>query len=408
MIGRILRQVRLLFRTVHGWRGLSPLIRARLRAGTQRHNVLFIIPWMAVGGAEKVSLDLATHLDKTVFSLHFLTTSPAENVWAPQFARCSHDILHLPELTQPDSYERFIVAYVRLARIRTVLISNSLVGYRAIGAIKRQCPRVRVLDLLHGEGGQHEGGGFPYLSLPFEHLLDHRIVVTQYLKDLLVRLYQLHPRRITVVHNGIDSSRSARAGIERGRYRKTLGLEPDDFVVTYIGRFAPEKHPEHVVAIAHVLIQRQELRRLHFVLAGDGPLRPEIERAIRQSPILQQRVHLTGYIRDPGTLMEDSDVVVLTSEAEGLPLVVLEAMSLGVAVIAPDVGGLSEIISHQRDGYLVPWSAHLVDDVAQHIRALMDDETTRQSLRIEARLKIETAFTLEQMITGYERMFLVE
>jgi glycosyltransferase involved in cell wall biosynthesis len=88
--------------------------------------------------------------------------------------------------------------------------------------------------------------------------------------------------------------------------------------------------------------------------------------------------------------------------------VVLEAMSLGVAVIAPDVGGLAEIITHQRDGYLVPLSAHLVNDIAQRIRALMDDKTTRQSLRIEARLKIEVAFSLEQMIRGYERIFLAE
>lgn len=408
MIGRILRQARQRLRTLHTWRGLSLLIRARLHSDPRRHNLLFIIPWMVVGGADKVNLDLATHLDKTVFSLHFLTTSPAENLWATQFARVSPNILHLPELVRPDSYERFIVSYIRLARIRTVLISNSLVGYRVAEAIKRHYPLVKVLDLLHGEGGQHEGGGFPYLSLPFEHLLDHRIVVTQYLKDLLVRKYHLDPCRITVVHNGIASSSVAGAKVEHGRYRKALGLEADDFVVTYIGRFAPEKHPEHVVAIADILIRQQQLARVHFVLAGDGPLRPEIERAIRRSPLLERCVHLTGYIRDPGRLILDSDVLVLTSEAEGLPLVVLEAMSLGVPVIASEVGGLPEIITHQRDGYLVPWSAHLVSDVALIIRTLVYDELTRHSLRVEARLKIQAAFSLERMIRGYERILLAE
>jgi glycosyltransferase involved in cell wall biosynthesis len=408
VIGRILRHARQRLRTLHSWRGRALLIRARLRSDTRRHNLLFIIPWMVVGGADKVNLDLATHLDKTVFSLHFLTTSPAEHLWATQFARVSQDILHLPDLIRPDGYERFIVSYIRLARIRTVLISNSLVGYRVAEAIKRHCPRVRVLDLLHGEGGQHEGGGFPYLSLPFEHLLDHRIVVTQYLKDLLVRKYQLDPRRITVVHSGIASSSVAAATVEHGRYRRALGLAADDFVVTYIGRFAPEKHPELVVAIADLLVRRQQLSRVHFVLAGDGPLRPQIERAIRQSPLLERRVHLTGYIRDPKTLMQDSDVLVLTSEAEGLPLVVLEAMSLGVPAIAPAVGGLPEIITHQRDGYLVPWSAHLVHDIAQLLQALASDDTTRQSLRVEARRKIAAAFSLERMIRGYEHILRAE
>ncbi len=134
-----------------------------------------------MGGADKVNLDLAKHLDKTVFSLHFLTTSPTNNVWATQFAQFSRHIFHLPDLLQPKRYKRFILSYIRIARIRTVLISNSLVGYRVAEAIKRHYPWVRVVDLLHGEGGQHERGGFPYLSLPFEHLLDHRIVVTQYL-----------------------------------------------------------------------------------------------------------------------------------------------------------------------------------------------------------------------------------
>jgi glycosyltransferase involved in cell wall biosynthesis len=368
--------------------------------------MLFIIPWMVVGGADRVNLDLATHLDKTLFSLHFLTTSPSDNPWADRFSEFSQNLLHLPQLVYPENYLHFLLSYIGLAHIKTVLISNSLVGYQAAAAIKQHYPDVQVLDLLHGEGGQHENGGFPRLSQPYEGHLDRRIVVTEYLRNLLLREYHTDANRIIVIRNGIDAVKVAPDRIPRGRYRNHLGLRRGDFVLTYLGRFALEKHPELVLSIARRVLQEAPAAPLHVVMAGDGPLAPDLRRTLADSPGLANRVHLPGYVHDPEHLLVDSDVLILTSEAEGLPLVALEAMSLGVPVLASAVGGLPELITHGRDGYLVDYSAMLPGRAAELLTNLMKNPMEARSLSLAARRTIIERFSMERMVSEYERIFL--
>lgn len=361
---------------------------------------------MVVGGADKVNLDLATHLNKDLFCLHFLTTSPSDNPWADRFAEFAQNLLHLPQLLYPENYHHFLLSYIGLAHIKTVLISNSLVGYQAAAAIKEHYPEVQVLDLLHGEGGQHEKGGFPRISHPYEARLDHRIVVTAYLRDLLLREYRIDASRITVIRNGIDAVKLAPDKVPHGRYRQHLGIRHEDFVLTYLGRLAAEKHPEHVLSIAQLLLQDDPAAPLHVVMAGDGALAPDIRRILADSPWLASRVHLAGYVHDPERLLVDSDVVILTSEAEGLPLVALEAMSLGVPVLASSVGGLPELITNGRDGYLVEYSAMLPRRAAEVVRGLMHNPIERQSLSLTARRTILDRFSIDRMVADYERIFL--
>ena len=361
---------------------------------------------MVVGGADKVNLDLATHLNKDLFCLHFLTTSPSDNPWAKRFAEFTQNVLHLPRLLYPENYHHFLLTYIGLAHIKTVLISNSLVGYQAAAAIKERYPEVQVLDLLHGEGGQHEKGGFPRISHPYEAHLDHRIVVTAYLRDLLVREYRIDASRITVIRNGIDAVKLAPDKIPHGRYRQHLGLRHEDFVLTYLGRLAPEKHPEHVLSIAQLLLQEDPAAPLHVVMAGDGALAPDIRRILADSPGLASRVHLLGYVHDPEHLLVDSDVAILTSEAEGLPLAALEAMSLGVPILASAVGGMPELITDGRDGYLIEYSAMLPRLAAEVLRSLMRNPIERRSLSLRARRTILERFSIDRMVADYERIFL--
>jgi glycosyltransferase involved in cell wall biosynthesis len=410
MIQRIARRWRRaahLFRVKRQRHSLARLIRSKLRPDTDRRGILFLIPWMVVGGADKVNLDLATHLNKALFSLHFLTTSPSDNPWTDRFAKFSQNLLHLPQLVYPENYHNFLLRYIGLAHIKTVLISNSLLGYQAAAEIKQHYPDVQVLDLLHGEGGQHENGGFPRLSHPYEAHLDHRIVVTEYLRDLLLREYHIDANRITVIRNGIDAVNLAPDKVPHGRYRKHLGLRPEDFVLTFLGRLAPEKHPEHVLSIAQLLLQEAPAAPLHVVMAGDGALAADIRRIVTQSPGLANRVHLPGYVHDPEHLLVDSDVVILTSEAEGLPLVALEAMSLEVPVLASAVGGLPELITNGRDGYLIEYSAMLPRLAADLLSNLMRNPMERRAVSLTARRTILERFSLDRMVSEYERIFLM-
>jgi glycosyltransferase involved in cell wall biosynthesis len=223
----------------------------------------------------------------------------------------------------------------------------------------------------------------------------------------LLREYHIDRNRITVIRNGIDAVKMAPDNVPHGRYRKHLGLRPEDFVLTYLGRFAPEKHPEHVLSIAQLLLQEAPAAPLHIVMAGDGALASDIRRTLAASPGLANRVHLPGYVHDPEHLLVDSDVVILTSEAEGLPLVALEAMSLGVPVLASAVGGLPELITNGRDGYLIEYSARLPRRAAELLSNLMRNPIERRSLSLAARRTILDRFSIDRMVSEYVRIFLM-
>ena len=410
MIGQIARRVRragLLVRARAQRRRLNSIVRSCLRPTPDRHNVLFLIPWMTVGGADRVNLDLATYLSKDMFSLHFITTDASDNPWAKRFSRVTENVCHLPDRVYPENYEAFILSYIRHAAVRTVIVSNSVLGYRATAEIRRNHPRVRILDLLHGEGGRHENGGFPKLSSHHQEDVDGHIVVTQYLKDLLVREYAFPPDRITVIRNGIDAREFAPERIERGRYRRRLHLHEGDFLLTYLGRFAREKHPEHVLKVAELLLEKVPQIPLHVAMAGDGPLALEIQQSTTNTARLADRVHFLGYVDDATHLLRDSDVVILPSEAEGLPLVALEAMSLCIPVVASAVGGLRELIGDRVDGYLLEYSENLPQEAAEIVEALAHSSEIRRAVGLGARRKVEAGFSLERMVAMYETLLLV-
>ncbi|GAB4566794.1 MAG: glycosyltransferase family 1 protein [Haliangiales bacterium] len=128
------------------------------------------------------------------------------------------------------------------------------------------------------------------------------------------------------------------AGIDerhRARARRALGLADDDLVIGHIGHFSDQKNHDFIVALADHLRQRPSPRQRRFVLIGDGPLRPDIERAIAARGLSAQFV-LAGVRGDVPALLPGFDVMLLPSRWEGLGIVVLEAQAAGVPCLLSD------------------------------------------------------------------------
>jgi glycosyltransferase involved in cell wall biosynthesis len=147
----------------------------------------------------------------------------------------------------------------------------------------------------------------------------------------------------------------------------------------------------------------QQLPDVEFLLAGDGPLRQEIEEEARTLG-LGARVVFLGDRRDIPAVLASMDVAVLTSDSEGLSNVILEAMAAGLPVVAYDVGGNPEVVSQQR-GALVP-----VGDEAGFANAVQriiaeSSSSWRQQLGLEARRFVEENFTLERVRNRYQELY---
>jgi glycosyltransferase involved in cell wall biosynthesis len=162
-------------------------------------------------------------------------------------------------------------------------------------------------------------------------------------------------------------------------------------IVGVASRLAPVKGIVHLVD-ALAMIARSH-PHVELVIAGDGPERPHIEAAVRQAH-LEDRVHFTGWVDDIAGLMREWDIYAQPSLAEGLGIAALEAMSMGLPVVASDVGGLREIIVDGETGYLVPVKDSRA--LGRRIAELADDAALREKMGTAARSRVVSCFPFER------------
>ena len=149
----------------------------------------------------------------------------------------------------------------------------------------------------------------------------------------------LRPERIAVVRSGIDPEEVRAAPTYR--LREALGLEPGTPVAVNVAALVGHKDQATLLRAAALL--RDEAPALHWVLAGEGPLRGALEDQVRHSG-LGDRVHLLGQVSNPLGIIREADVFVMSSREEGLGTSILDAMALDVPVVATSAGGIPEIL----------------------------------------------------------------
>jgi len=166
---------------------------------------------------------------------------------------------------------------------------------------------------------------------------------------------------------------------------------PSPFQIVCVGRLAPVKGQHVLIAAMAALVQDRRDIRLRF--AGDGPDRAALLLDV-EGRGLSEHVSFEGNLNQDQLLdlYRESDAVVLASFAEGLPVVLMEAMAMEIPCVAPWVNGIPEIIAHETDGLLIPPGDSQA--LARAIGRLMDDAELRRSLGQNARLKILKKFDL--------------
>ena len=191
---------------------------------------------------------------------------------------------------------------------------------------------------------------------------------------------------VTIVPSGIsmDDTRSATPlGIREG-----LGLDAKARVAVNVAALVGEK--DHTTLLRAAERLREAEPSLHWVIAGEGPLRPEIER-LRDKLGLSACVHLLGHISEPVRLIADADVFVMSSRQEGLGTSVLDAMASGIPVAATAAGGLPELLSDGAGLLVTPGDSSALADAVHRIltdqvlRGALIDRANHAVLRFTAR-----------------------
>jgi glycosyltransferase involved in cell wall biosynthesis len=223
-------------------------------------------------------------------------------------------------------------------------------------------------------------------------LADHQanvvIAVSRNIADTVAR-DGVRPR---VIPNGVAVPATAWSPAEIAATRAELGVPPTAYVVNFVGRFNTDKNPLLFLDVAARVAAR--CPTAHFLLVGDGPLRDAVEARVRALG-LEDRVTLAGFRTDAVDLHYAADVLALTSDSEGSPLVVLEAMARSRPVVATAVGDVPRQIVEGQTGFIVP--TRDTARFAEAVVALANPEL-RAQLGRAARERVQERFSIEHCL----------
>jgi len=199
------------------------------------------------------------------------------------------------------------------------------------------------------------------------------------------------PRRIELIPNGVD---------EAFLTPPATGPKPID--VLFVGRLAQEKRP--LLLLEAMKILRAGGRRVTASLVGQGPLHDELAEFARREGL--DGVEMPGIVSHDQVshIMDCSKMLVLVSQREGLPNVVVEAMARGLAVLATDVGSVSQVVEPGRTGQLLPRDVS-AEALAAAIQRLIDDPAMMQSMGKAAREAVVSRFTWQAAGEQYDRLY---
>ena len=200
---------------------------------------------------------------------------------------------------------------------------------------------------------------------------------------------------LRVVYGGIDPS-AFQAEVPHGRLRREYFV-PDDFVlVGNVAALVPHKDVLTFLKAAKIMLKHNP--RSFFVIIGEGPLRPELEKAIEKME-LKDHVRITGSRNDLPEVMPQLDVLVSSSRTEGPATTVLNAFAAGIPVAATAAGSVPEMILHEQSGMLSPVGD--ADQLAKNVIKILENETLRSQLVAGGKKKLER---YHRKITAREMM----
>jgi glycosyltransferase involved in cell wall biosynthesis len=373
--------------------GLVPPINNQLVKPESTKRLFIIMPWLIVGGSERVNLDIVRYLTHSGYEVSFATTLPnVVHGWIAEFARYTSDIFVLDRFLRLHDYPRFLVYLIKSRQIDVVMISNSYLGYQLLPFLRAHCPEVTFVDYCHSGSDDWKNGGYPRCGAAYQELLDLNITSSQNVKEWMVER-GAEPDRIDICYTNIDVQKWHPDVEARKRKRAQLELRDDVPLIVFVGRIDGDKRPSFLAQIVRSL---QDDIKGQFVCAvlGDGPERSSLEYLVRSLKI-DTSMKLLGRVSDSELhdYMAAADIFLLPSSIEGISVAVFEAMAMGLVPVAARVGGQSELVTPDC-GILIPHGSNELAQYVDALRQLIQQHDQRRQMGMKARDRVERLFPL--------------
>ncbi len=366
---------------------------------------MHVIARMNVGGPAVLVADLMRSVDSGRFE-QVLVTGYCDEGESDYLHEVATDIkaVRIVGLGRFVSLKKDLLAFTGLTReikrfdpdvIHTHTAKAGVLGRIAGLIAKPTAKRVHTYHghLLHG----YFGAGKTRVVVVIEKILSwisHGLISigTNVMNDLL-KVGIGRPGKFHVIFPGLQELDV----IPKTQAQKELGLDPKKLYVVFVGRLTQIKRPDRLVEIAAEL--EKEYPNVHLLVAGAGELFDETK-----SEAESQELPMTfyGWRNDIARILCASDIAVLCSDNEGIPLSLIQSAQAGLPIVSTDVGSVGDIVKHGISGTLVGCSSA---DLAQGLKVLILDQGLRDSFGLAGKKRANEYFSSHSMVVAHEQLY---
>jgi glycosyltransferase involved in cell wall biosynthesis len=355
-----------------------------------RSRVALIVPHLGPGGAESVLLDMVSTLSRSRFEILLLATQSRDDRWRERWLQYVEHVYDLAQVVPPDRMAAAVYSIVLNWKCDLVLAQNSLYAYAALPQIKRDLPGTKTMDIIHSIDDRWDQVA---CSAEVAPCIDMRVAMSEAVRGRLLAA-GMPAERVRLLRSGVDLERFCPAPVHADATIRQI---------LFAGRLDPVKRPLLLVDIAAELRALRKGADFRFVIAGDGPEMSRFRRAVRRRK-LEEFFDFRGQVADLASLYAASDVVVLVSRSEGVPLVVIEALACARPVVASNVGDIPELLDASC-GILIDVAPGEARSFAVALDTLLGQPRLRETLGAEGRRKVEAARDLRLVRASYAALF---
>ncbi len=358
-------------------------------------RIAFGITELDPGGAERALVQLVTGLDRTKWEPHVFCLSDPGVMVDPLIqadipvtclgAKTYRDVMIIPQMTK-------LLRRTQPRILQTYLFHANIIGRIAgtLAGVKTILSGIRVAERRS------------HLPLWVDHLtdrmVDNHVCVSKDVAEFSHKLGKIPEHKLAIIPNGVDAELfSSAKPADLGQF----GIPPNAKTAIVVGRLERQKGPFVLLESLEKLLP--ENPDLHVLFVGSGPLQNQLQETAKTKK-MENQVHFAGWRSDIPELMKAASFLVLPSRWEGMPNVILEAMSAGLPVAATEVEGTSELVDDRVTGLLVPIDNPII--LAEKIEYLLSNSSHASQMGEKAQAVVSQSFTWDHVIKQYENLYL--
>ena len=364
--------------------------------GTEPLKILHFLSTSGVGGTETAVFKLVRYGDSARL-LQSVAALPSPGAMTKRFEEIGTRMKHFFWDQRRDrmgavlEIRRFIIAGGYDLVIAYGLRPNIILRLIGLGTGVPMAGGLRFIFSSTRESALYDRLDWVTFPLSRGYISNSQMAIDRYVSLGMPR------NKFLLCYNGIDTEWFSLDRWDRSAGRGEFGVGPDDVLLINVARLEKVKNQEMIIRVLKIL--REKGFRAFLVFVGEGARRTELEKTASELG-LAAYIHFTGLRQDVPQLLTAADVFLLSSQWEGIPNAVLEAMAMGLPVVSTELPGVREVMDESVEGFFVPQNDS--DAMAECAARLICDTEMRRAMGRHARDRIVRQFSMDSMVRSFD------